>query len=561
MRSPLLFAVLVGVLVAPLCRSVSVPLEQRTSRSERVRAIVAGLRAAHPSSQSFAEVLRSEASLVASRAATTKATATANGGESLSFKRPSLRASSSFNLGNEQDANYIGLASFGTPPQVVPTVFDTGSSAVFVADRDCDASACGYHPKGFVSTKSTTYQPTGQSHELEYGSGSTTGPVARDVIGIGAGIPGLSVTMPFVFGEVMTGTIKEDQNTTALVGMAWPAVSFDLDGSAVPPIMMALGDAGKVTKNVFSFYLSELGASTPSVMSIGDYNATMFGSSPLVTVPLIRKDYWSIRVDKFFLDNNEVGCSRYQGSQVPCMGIIDSGTSFLAVNSMIFDGIESAASDVGGSTCVKISNGLIVCTPCSDKVIKQFPDISIIVTDKGGRSVSLTLTPQDYIKVISDEEAGSICLLEVMLSPLPGAYVNSMILGDTFMRRYYSVFSYDDASMSFGEVAGGAPKKPFSYQGGSLSDTSITIIVLSVVACVAAVGGAFFLLNRRRRPVYRPFVGIPAAPINGAPLNYPAPAPLANPVYRQPVVIAAPPAATQQQHQGDSYARLPDDEA
>lgn len=579
-----IFVVAFVCLLFPRSLSLTVPLQPQLSRTDRARGLASSLRAAHPSAKTFAEALKAEANLVAARAAISEtdpaqssrsesslpAETTTTTADFLPFKRPSLRSfsssssSSSFNLGNEQDINYIGFASFGTPPQVVPAVFDTGSSAVFVVDKSCDVSACGSHPYGFSNTDSTTYKPTGQDQLLEYGSGSTSGPVARDVIGIGQGLPGLSTSMPFVYGEVLTGTIKSDHNTSALVGMAWPAVSFDLDGSPVPPIMMALADAGKVTKNAFSFYLSELGASTPSLMTVGDYNETLFGSSPLVTVPLTRKDYWAIRVDKLFLDNDEVGCSRYQGSQAPCMGIIDSGTSFLAVNSMIFDGIESAAGDVSGSSCAKTSNGLIFCTPCTEKVIKQFPDMSIIVTDKGGRKVTLTLTPQDYIETFPDEEGGSICLLEIMLSPLPGAYANGMILGDTFMRRYYSVFSYDDSSMSFGEVAGGAPKKPFSGQTGSLSGTSITIIILSVAVCVAAVAGAFFILNRRRRPaVFMPFVGVPAAPINGAPLNYPAQAPMANPVYRQPVVIAVAPvtsaAPAQQQVQGDSYVRLADD--
>lgn len=60
------------------------------------------------------------------------------------------------NFGNVQ---YVGSVSFGSPPQALNVVFDTGSSDTWIPGTTCDR--CGFH-RPFDAQKSTSYFNTAE---------------------------------------------------------------------------------------------------------------------------------------------------------------------------------------------------------------------------------------------------------------------------------------------------------------------------------------------------------------------------------------------------------------
>lgn len=80
----------------------------------------------------------------------------------------------------DEDTEWAGTISIGTPAQKFLIDFDTGSSDLWIPSSSCKSSTCSSKKKYTASSSSTGTKKSG-SFSIEYGDGSTvSGPVYTD---------------------------------------------------------------------------------------------------------------------------------------------------------------------------------------------------------------------------------------------------------------------------------------------------------------------------------------------------------------------------------------------
>ena len=108
--------------------------------------------------------------------------------------------------------------------------------------------ACYLHKK-YTAEASSTYQDDGRGFEIQYGSGSLTGFLSRDVLTIG----GLEVR-----GQVFAEAVQEPSLAfiaayfDGILGLAFPEIAIN---KVRPPFQMML-DQRLVEEPIFSFWLN-----------------------------------------------------------------------------------------------------------------------------------------------------------------------------------------------------------------------------------------------------------------------------------------------------------------
>jgi len=313
-------------------------------------------------------------------------------------------------INDYENSQYYGEITLGTPGQKFQVIFDTGSADLWVASSNCDSS-CGSHAK-YDSSKSKTYVKNGTIFDIEYGSGPVSGYDSNDRVGFG----GLVVTDQ-VFAEVtdasgLGGAYKLGK-FDGILGMAFGTISVNKN----PTVFEAAFNQGLVSSKQFAFYLGNSDKDAGELV-LGGYDQAHFTGN-LAWVPLISETYWEIKLDELNVASSTYG--------VGAKAIVDTGTSLLTGPSSV---VKEIAKTLGARS---LSNGeyLVSCTA-------KLPNLDFVI---GG--VTYTLTQADYL--IPD---GNICILGIMGLDVPVPNGPLWILGDIFIRKYYTVF--DEANNRVG---------------------------------------------------------------------------------------------------------------
>ncbi|MCJ1253953.1 Vacuolar protease A [Lignoscripta atroalba] len=310
-------------------------------------------------------------------------------------------------VSNFLNAQYFSEIAIGTPPQEFKVVLDTGSSNLWVPSQQCGSIACYLHTK-YDSSASSTYKKNGSEFEIRYGSGSLSGFISQDTVQIGdlkikhqdfaeaTSEPGLA----FAFGRF-----------DGIMGLGYDTISVN---KVVPPFYNML-DQGLLDEPVFAFYLGNTanGEGDESEATFGGINEDHY-TGKMTKIPLRRKAYWEVDLDAINfgdasaeLDNTGV--------------ILDTGTSLIALPSTL---AELLNQEIGAK---KSYNGQYT-VECEKR--DSLPDMSFTLT-----GYNFTITPYDYIL----EVQGS-CISSFMGIDFPEPVGPLAILGDAFLRKWYSVY-------------------------------------------------------------------------------------------------------------------------
>jgi len=308
-----------------------------------------------------------------------------------------------------QNAQYYGSVDIGTPPQTFNVIFDTGSANLWVPNSK--VGLVGLLKHKYNSAKSSTYVKNGTAFNIRYGSGPVSGIWSDDKVSLG----NLNVPkQPFAEVEnakglgLAYGIGKFD----GILGLGWTSISVD----GVNTVFGNLVSGGSLASPEFAFYL---GNSAPGTLVLGGTDSSHY-TGDFSYVPLTGEDYWRIALDDIKIKG---------ASQTSCKtAIVDSGTSLLAGPK---DDVAKIAKLMGAKSLM----GKEWTVDCS----ADLPDITFTL---GGKDY--TFAKKDYTI-----QSGSTCLFAMMGIDVPAPRGPLWILGDVFMRKYYTVFDWGNKRLGF----------------------------------------------------------------------------------------------------------------
>lgn len=328
----------------------------------------------------------------------------------------------SVSLTDVQDSEYFGEVDIGTPAQKFQVIYDTGSSNLWVPSKACDN--CKKDGKTYDSNASSSYAKNGENFALAYGTGSCKGFLSEDAVVVG----GATIT-DFKFGEVTheAADVFGQAPFDGIIGMGPAKAAVD----KVPMPMDQLVAQKKIDHNLFAFYLAS-GGKTGSTITLGGTDSS-FHTGDFSYVPVARAaallPYWMISASAIKVGGaSAVSCSWITG----CYMVVDTGTSLLAGPTK---DVSTLIAKIGVTVA---KDGTIPCAGAD-----QLPVITFSMNGK-----DFDLGPDFYVLKVPDDKGNQGCLLGIQgMDMIPG--VSLWIMGDTFLRKYYTVWDKDANRVGF----------------------------------------------------------------------------------------------------------------
>jgi len=338
-------------------------------------------------------------------------------------------------LVNYHDCVYYGNIQIGRPRQTFQVAFDTGYSQTWVVSTDCHLCKFNVERKWglYDKNRSSTYTKDGRPIILEYAYGDITGTLAMDEVHVPSPGEKSGLDAEFVrFGDM-----------THLGGMGLPFFWGNLDGSVglglpfrgqnASSIIQVLQEQGAIERAVFSFDLSASAMTgEKGWLVIGDVDTRAYSGS-LQTVETDKSGKWKVPAHEI----------RFQG-----VDLLKNGTVPVLVDS----GVPTIA---GPAPLIReIMTKLGVRSWFGKTVVRCNQEFELAFQLKEGEP-ALKLNASDLMEPLIFEH----CLLLLTPLHLEKPNDNMWVLGDAFIRKYYTVFDMDSRSISFGLAWRGVEKK------------------------------------------------------------------------------------------------------
>ena len=345
------------------------------------------------------------------------------------------------NLTSVQDVYYHGPATIGNT--TFSLIYDTGSSLVWVPSIDC--TDCGKS-----AVYSSELNTTTDSFEIKYGSGKVAGQLVVDSINISnAYLPS------FTLGAAdMVGFPEYDsEDYHGIVGLGWPSLTAQYN---VTPLVPALKKAGQINQSIFSIFLTKGGGE----LTIGETDPDLYIGN-ITWLFITQKAWWTLSLVRGHVGGVAVFSSNEQV-------IVDSGTSLILgpatkVKAMVI-GIEAMS---GVRIRMVGDHYEFACASA-----KRLSNITFTLQGADGDKQEFTLSGESLSVGVT---RGDNCLFGMQpLSDSPPSW----ILGDPFLRAFYTVYDYENARLGFA-VSSGTHSTVLSTSGAN--DISQIVSVTNIL--------------------------------------------------------------------------------
>ncbi|RPD62876.1 protease [Lentinus tigrinus ALCF2SS1-6] len=318
-------------------------------------------------------------------------------------------------LTDQAEALWSGEITIGTPPQSFSIDFDTGSSDLWIPSSHC--SSCAQSHNVYNASQSSTSKLMNGTFSIRYADNSTSsGPIYTDTVTVG----GVTVT-----GQSLSAVTNESSQFLqepfdGILGLAWPAIS-NLNSS---PFFLTALNQNAAKEGAFAFKL----ASNGSELFIGGTNPELF-SGEIEYHPIVSQKYWQIGNGSVSVNGTSVSSG--------LKTIVDSGTTLMGAEPRVVDEFYS---HINGSYQYPQLGGYWA-FPCD-----ATPELSF---NWGGKDWKIDPSSFNLGGTGFNPDKCVGALVGINL----GMGDDVWLLGDTFMKNVYTVFSVDKESVGFAELA------------------------------------------------------------------------------------------------------------
>merc|ERR1711959_537407 len=333
-------------------------------------------------------------------------------------------------LSDRGNMQYYGQVRIGTPAQSFNAVFDTGSFILWVPDVACKGFACETHSR-FAVHSSATGQVLDVRKDLvklayiKYGTGSMVGVKATDTVRVGSlkvpesGVLVATIEKGAVFRvSPFDGVLGFSRRDLVLKGKSKRKVHFNF--------LTQAKKRGMIKRAVISFFLGSKPGTNGGAAVLGGVDKRLF-TGPITYHDVLRKSMgnWALKLTALHVGDSKKSYCGKRG----CLAIIDTGTSL----------IVGPPEVVGG-----VVNKLAVKPDCSN--LKTAPAVHFGFGDKEPMTLAaseVTLEIQSW-SALSCKSAIAAASSRIPMT-FPGhKEMPVVILGDAFLRHFYSVFDNDN---------------------------------------------------------------------------------------------------------------------
>lgn len=328
-------------------------------------------------------------------------------------------------LSDIKNSQYVGRIQVGTPGQSFDVIFDSGSSNLWINSVECPSEACMIHNR-FDHSKSDTFKPVGMDMSVRFGTGSIDGFLGQDTFTFGpVKVKGQT------FGQITQeiGDVFLSGKFDGILGLSFPSLS----AAGYTPVFDNIIKQGLLTQNCYSFYYSKL-PRQESALVLGAPDPVLFRGG-MRYLKVSRALYWEVELKDIKIGNEFL----HVCDDGPCKAVVDTGTSLLT----------GPSDDISA-----VLNRLNIESDCS--TVNDLPVITYILKDEE-RTYEFPIEPDFYVvksnsRDEDEPEQSKYCKPGFMALDVPAPRGPLWILGDIFMRKYYTVFDRDYNRLGFGEA-------------------------------------------------------------------------------------------------------------
>ena len=359
--------------------------------------------------------------------------------QSSHYKRQSVEPL--FGNNNKLLFAYLGQAFVGTPAQNFSVLFDTGSYQMWIKSIDCKSSGCsaGSQLNGSLSS---TFKNLGTiAPPISYVDGtSVNGVFIQDTVKVS------NVTLEefnFISAEQVSGASHFD----GIVGLGFR------QSSGMKSFFEEAISQKDVIAPIFSYYID----STDNVggITFGAIDTMRFAGQlawqSVVDSPL-PPIYWTLPLSRVNANGKDISLS---GS---FFAIVDTGSSLTLAPTDMAEKINLGL----GLTLLQPG---VYGIPCPGKKIPDnLPNLNFTMGN-----VELFFKARDYLFTFTAGNGQDYCISGIagLFDNKSAGSSNSIVLGNVFLRRYYTVFDYGNRKVGFAT----ANRSPSVNSAFSISDS------------------------------------------------------------------------------------------